>query len=1130
MNLKNKIVSLLLVWVLLLSFSTVFAKNQTTIEISNPRDILNLSEKFKSDTASDNITVILKKDIDLSKTEFEPIPYFNGTFDGNGHKISGYSINKDMSYAGFFRYIGENGVVINTNFEGFVSPGGSREYVGGICGKNMGKIKNCTFTGSVDGRKYTGGVTGFNDKSAEVMSTTFSGSVTGLNYTGGIAGENDGTIEDATNCGSINTVYVSEDLSFDNIGEEILNKNFEKTEVITVSTDTGGIAGISSGSIKNSENYGDVGYERVGYNTGGIVGRQKGYVFSCKNYANILGRRDVGGIVGHAEPYLVLDYSDDFIKTMITSLENIGKILSKRHDTSEISNSMNLAFDRADTITNSARSLVNDAVDYGKKLSESAEEVSIRIDNALKKLEATEDDAKKMTDELQLSLDSLTAFCEQAKTFTKNTRKSISSLSDSVDNFSTAMVYLEQALDQMEQDGASGEEIAKGLSDLRKSVKNGLNSAYDTTRLSQQIYLLLGDFAAVDGAVTAIEKLQGILSGTPLPNTDEILKAIVAVKTALSQISYGLDTLSGAVDLMDITTSIILLNKGVVSLKDAFRDLSEALRLFDKALKNSNMTLELKNAFAHLSLALQSAKVVTDAIYDSLHDLLGNERIEIPTISDSYKERLNGLFDDVSLLNNDLRAVKKVLEDETEQIKNDLSDVGNNITDISRAMKNTYQDAVDFDFEKLLEDDDYSYVKLDGRVELCENLGKVEGEENVGGVAGTMAIEYDIDSEDAKKQGEKTLKFSYKTKALINRCQSSAIVKSTKGNTGGIVGKMMLGSVLNSKGAGVITSENGDFTGGVCGYSNSFIKNSISKACIVGNNYTGGIAGKGDTIQNCAVVSDIKKGNEFVGTISGFAEKDNVKNNMYIESKYGGIDDIDYLGVAEKTDFESLDKFSQKELGEKLDFTITFMADGKEVKKEKLSYKESLSDENIPPVPEKDGYYGEWEEFEKNEVRFDQTVNALYFKDASLIKSKLEKNNKSIAMLVGRFNNDTKIKAEKTTKVPDKLLLRKIYGSYYITVESAPSGKNTIRYLYEKKNSIIYKEENGELKRVSRKNFGSYAEFKTDTDEFTVYEVSRSAQEYILYTVIAMILGFAAYILIKKRPVKSRLKKLIAKI
>lgn len=77
--------------------------------------------------------------------------------------------------------------------------------------------------------------------------------------------------------------------------------------------------------ILTSVNTGTIGYEHVGYNVGGIVGRTDGLVSGCVNQGRVLGRKDVGGIAGQAEPYRELDLSKDTIKRLRSELEVLAR-------------------------------------------------------------------------------------------------------------------------------------------------------------------------------------------------------------------------------------------------------------------------------------------------------------------------------------------------------------------------------------------------------------------------------------------------------------------------------------------------------------------------------------------------------------------------------------------------------------------------------------------------------------------------------------------------------------------------------------------------------------------------------------------------------------------------------------
>lgn len=89
-----------------------------------------------------------------------------------------------------------------------------------------------------------------------------------------------------------------------------------RPDTLNTATDTGGIAGYSSGAIASSTNYAAVGYQHIGYNIGGVVGRSSGQVLACSNEGAVCGRKDVGGIVGQMEPYIRMEVSDGLLQQL----------------------------------------------------------------------------------------------------------------------------------------------------------------------------------------------------------------------------------------------------------------------------------------------------------------------------------------------------------------------------------------------------------------------------------------------------------------------------------------------------------------------------------------------------------------------------------------------------------------------------------------------------------------------------------------------------------------------------------------------------------------------------------------------------------------------------------------------
>lgn len=306
-----------------------------TIEIHTVADFLEFAENCKTDGWSIGKVVVLKSDLDISGFGFDGIAYFNGTFRGCGYTISFFSMEPVGSHYGFFRYIGSMGLVRDLNVHGSTAPTGSASVIGGIAGVNYGMILNCSFTGNVRGKDEVGGIAGYNAETGMILNSTNYAMVLATDQTGGIAGRNEGLISDCNNQGNINIREL--DTTMDLGGVDIGTLNL--TENIVNRNNMGGIAGMSEGIITGCRNRGTIGYEHTGYNVGGIAGSQNGQIFDCTNEGTVYGRKDVGGIVGQASPFMEATYLSEKVESAqnrVSGLNNtLNSIVSLVSDTAE---------------------------------------------------------------------------------------------------------------------------------------------------------------------------------------------------------------------------------------------------------------------------------------------------------------------------------------------------------------------------------------------------------------------------------------------------------------------------------------------------------------------------------------------------------------------------------------------------------------------------------------------------------------------------------------------------------------------------------------------------------------------------------------------------------------------------
>lgn len=299
-----------------------------TIHISSEAELRDLAASCTLDTWSRDKNVVLDSDLTLADPSFLPIPTFGGSFDGQGHTIHNVSITDSLSPAGLFGVVQAGGSVRSLHVVGTVTPSGDGRSVGGIAGENNGAIEKCSFTGTVSGQVYVGGIAGHTGASGSILACETRGAVIGDSMTGGITGYNEGLLADCTNSACVNVESTDPRLDLEDL-DLTLTPDLSKLGQANAgasAADTGGIAGYSAGTLSDCVNHGAVGYQHIGYNTGGVAGRSCGQLLRCRNDGSIAGRKDVGGVVGQIEPYIQVDASPTYLSELNRQLYELKSL------------------------------------------------------------------------------------------------------------------------------------------------------------------------------------------------------------------------------------------------------------------------------------------------------------------------------------------------------------------------------------------------------------------------------------------------------------------------------------------------------------------------------------------------------------------------------------------------------------------------------------------------------------------------------------------------------------------------------------------------------------------------------------------------------------------------------------
>ena len=1134
------------------------------IYIEDLEDLKKFSRNCWLDTWSQNKKVYLQEDINLSGGEFVSIPTFGGYFDGQGHTISGLTIRDSVSYTGLFCYTQPTAVIANLKVEGSVRPAGKQMVVGGIVGDNRGILLNCAYDGVIEGNDYVGGIAGINELTGILMECKTGGTVTGIHYSGGVAGHNVGNIVGCLNQADVNIYNEDKGKSLEDINIEqytagLLNPEdnsdkAQKASAITSNVDTGGIAGLSTGIIQNSKNTGTIGYEHVGYNVGGIAGRQSGYIHACENAGVVYGRKDVGGIVGQAEPYIAVDLSEDIVRQLSDHIDvlhdQIGKMLDDAGNESDtLSNRLTVIQDFADKALDDTYFLADRTVEWADGMTDSVNEAINRFDYVME--ETARNDG----------------VIDQSKDAAGNVKDAAKELEDMVNSMD---IFQYMTPEEQEEYNAAknaireaSEKHAEDYADYMKAYKN---YCIDELRFSEDKYKN-GDPNELD-LRPILEETGMEKNWSPSSDIEEYMKVTewvhwIDFNPDDPDSSDGDNTASFPGDGAQGDLDRELLNDVAQKMEDddaaqkasdyaddqyggGYKaDMEKHLEtMSDIAARHTDEMTEdarrnLNEAIDHAKDATENLETAGNQVKSIIDTLNEKEDIVFPQLGGDYRSMTGSLNSNLKSISENMGYLNDEMSASNDLLGEDLTDINDQFSEIMLLYTDALDGVLDMDYSGIYEDNSQENAQdsIDATVADCVNTGTVRADLNVSGIAGTMAIEYDFDLEgDVTGIEDARANSTFLTKCVLRQNINDGMITAQKSYAGGIAGLQEMGTILGCENYGRIESESGDYVGGIAGQALSHITNGYAKCTISGGEYVGGIVGSGSGIENSCAMVRVKEAVAFYGAIAGDVnDEEAVLNNYFVSEEIAGIDRISYSGRAEPVAYQDL--LAIEGLPARFHkMRITFYAEEEEVGTLDCLYGSNVEAKEYPNIPVKEGFYADWDIKEIDRVIADEDVTVEYVRYlTTLAGSQLRDGGQSAVLVDGTFHvgdalEDTK--CETAGIVIEDREPEEIVEHWQIAFPEDGNGSHQVRYQApqgQTEDIVVYIKNDSGWAQVETEMMGIYYLFSVDGNEaeFVICNTTGGIMEYLVYIVagtLAVIL-LVVVIVIRGRKKKKRQKK-----
>ncbi len=1045
----------------------------------------------------------------------------------------------------------ESGLIVNCVSGGAVQ---ARNLAGGTAGENGGTIIHCENNSSVNTNAYDEPLDLENLNADEIYSPEQAADITDA---GGIAGYSSGAVQGCTNNGNIGYPHVGYNIGGIAGRQDGYISGCENYGTVNGRKDTAGIVGQAEPhfSLLFSERT----LTRLRTQLEELNGIIDETVTHTEQQSDVLSADTDSILDGLNEMRRgadsFLDETDRIVNVNIDSVNELSSRLSDLVDmTAPAADSFTEASDlltaSLEDLAKSVR-LLDEAGDHADEglgvlfpildeLSEITEDLTSAgnsVDSGLEALQRGLGDEETM----RAALEKLSADFKNLSLAMSNLSISASNAVNALNSFTASPEYtaakdnISYQLDRLSGIAASfSENLKNSESDIRAISSLIEAGIYDVSEYSVYIENILNNFS--DGSISDIfDCISAIASSSSDIVTSQAAKEL---HNTLSSVAAGLpgefEYLGTAGQSVSEDAGIISDNTNITSLYDFIRyiraangslsrstdpinDMINAVResseYFDEA--GASMVAAAAAASDAADKASSSSDKISDGfdqITATLDYFAGMDKVTFTGADESLiasREELSGLAEKLIGLcggfADSTDSTVNVIAEDIRRINNKASEVRDTLLDLAEEMSAESKSLSDY-MEDISSQD--TAGRSNGKIAGCTNYGQINGDINVGGITGSMAIDYDFDPEgDIETVGERSIDFMYQSKTVVRECVNHGEIIAKRSGAGGIAGSMDTGCLIGCSGFGDVSSQDGSYVGGITGQSEAAVFGCFAKCRVSGDDYVGGIAGEGNDISSCRSFVEIAEGIEYIGAIAGSCTGE-LSGNTFIDGGVGGVDGISYSGKAYPVRYEYMIKSGDvpEEFGR---LTLTFIAEGEKVAELECGYGESISEDELPAIPAKEGYFAEWEDFDFSRVSFGAEINAVYSElITSLSSIELRENGLPIFIAEGSFTSGGKLTALSGA------------GSGYVssdtwtvTLPDDGSEVHTIRYLpaADPKKAIVTVTENGTVRTADTELDGSYLVFTVSGNSFDISVTEKTAPPW-LYPAIGGTAAAAAVI------------------